>query len=275
MAFITSNSRLISTGNMIKSNTAYSWTYPLSLQPLRTENPSAGKRVKMSISGYNAAIYYTLTLPLNYKAGTAYSVIFECPGNVYGNFSGLPDDIVLGYGLSLGLDFILVQAPFVNTAKTAITTTWWSGGNATDDPTPTIETWTAILDYIEATYNVRNVILTGFSRGAIACCYVGCYNDTIATRWDGFIADAHFDGQVFTVAGASTRLARINNKKTLFFVGSDDSAKANTVAGKAAVDALGFPTTYIEKPSLGHDPTWILLNDSYAVSARTWINQFK
>ena len=39
-----------------------------------------------------------------------------------------------------------------------------------------------------------NLFLCGFSRGAIACGYIGLRNDRIAGLWKGFVACQHYDG---------------------------------------------------------------------------------
>ena len=46
----------------------------------------------------------------------------------------------------------------------------------------------------------ENVVLTGFSRGAIACGYIGLRNDRIAALWKGFHACQHSDGAAWNGA---------------------------------------------------------------------------
>ena len=40
----------------------------------------------------------------------------------------------------------------------------------------------------------KRVVLAGFSRGAIACNYIGLHDDDIASLWCGFICHSHYDG---------------------------------------------------------------------------------
>ena len=55
-----------------------------------------------------------------------------------------------------------------------------------------------------------DVVLTGFSRGAIACGYIGLRNDHVAALWKGFHACQHYDGAGWngaTMEGAMKRAA--------------------------------------------------------------------
>ena len=42
--------------------------------------------------------------------------------------------------------------------------------------------------------DAKRVVLAGFSRGAIACNYLGLHDDETAKLWRGFIAYSHYDG---------------------------------------------------------------------------------
>ena len=60
-----------------------------------------------------------------------------------------------------------------------------------------------------------NVVLTGFSRGAIACGYIGLRNDRIAALWKGFHACQHHDGDGWggaTMEGAIERASRFKGR---------------------------------------------------------------
>ena len=43
--------------------------------------------------------------------------------------------------------------------------------------------------------DISNIFICGFSRGAIACSYIGLADDEIASFWKGMITHDHFDGQ--------------------------------------------------------------------------------
>jgi predicted esterase len=232
--------------------------------PILEEAPPApGKRVEVVIGD----VYCCLYLPLNYVPGNYYSLLFDTPGNAYAGYSGLPDDIILGYGLSGGNDFIWVQAPFVNTDKDTVLTAWWGDGTQGSDPTCTIEVWQDILTEMKANYNIKNVIFSGFSRGAIAAANVGCYNDAIAAEWDAYIPNSYYDT-------SPVRTARVNGKKTLLIAGELDVGRTRTLNGQTLLNNLGYPNTYIEIPGGGHSPDWCLLDTDEASEARLWLSQY-
>ena len=51
------------------------------------------------------------------------------------------------------------------------------------------------------------VILTGFSRGAIACNYLGLHNEEIAGLWRAFIPYSHYDGVITSTGHTRARIA--------------------------------------------------------------------
>ena len=80
--------------------------------------------------------------------------------------------------------------PFVDKKNGRNATTWWGDVRAT-------------VGYCKATVlrtceefggDPSNVFIAGFSRGAIACNYIGLHDDEIASLWRGFICHSHYDG---------------------------------------------------------------------------------
>ena len=97
----------------------------------------------------------------------------------------LATDLLMG-----GKGFIWVSMPYIQKGKKENAVTWWGDRQAT-------------IDYCKVNLprSARNLegiwrtFICGFSRGAIACSYIGLADDEIASFWKGMIAHDHFDGQ--------------------------------------------------------------------------------
>jgi len=162
--------------------------------PVLSEGPpAAGKRVRHGLS--------VLYLPTDWKADTKWPVIVELAGNggytnKFGDVStGLPEGSNLGYGLSSGHGFIWLCVPYLNAKGDQVAIKWW-GDAPSYDPQPTLknlrETVKAVCREFDG--DETKVVLAGFSRGAIACNYLGLYDDETAKLWCGFFAYSHYDG---------------------------------------------------------------------------------
>lgn len=152
--------------------------------------------------------------------GGRYPVLGEYAGNgnyvnAYGDRSaGTVDGVSLGYGVSGGRDFIWVSLPFVDRANGVNAITWWGDVDAT------IEYCLAAVSVVCKKWggDRDRLFLTGFSRGVIACNYIGLHHDTVAGLWRGFVAHSHYDGvRAWTYpcsdrASALERLARLNGR---------------------------------------------------------------
>jgi len=150
--------------------------------------PGPGKRVRLEAGPL-------LYLPTDWTADKRWPVIFEYPGN--GGFSnklgdtsdGTAEGCVMGYGLSAGRGFIWVSLPFVN-ADGSEATKWWGDISATKR----LCVQTAQNICRDFGGDEKRLILAGFSRGAIACNYIGLHDDEIASLWCGMICHSHYDG---------------------------------------------------------------------------------
>jgi hypothetical protein len=243
--------------------------------------PAAGKRVKQITPGWEqGSIYHTLYLPANWQPGRKYPVLFEYAGNggysnKFGDISlGVPEGSNLGYGISGGTNFIWVCLPFIavtNGTKT-IATKWW--GNADE----TIRYCTNTVRFIcdEFGGNTNALVLCGFSRGAIACNYIGLHNDHIAPLWRAFIAHSHYDG-VLTgwpyakadQASALARLDRLNGRpQFISHEGSIDSTRAWLV--KTDVKRH---FTYAPIPFRNHSDEWVLRDLPERRQLRQWLQE--
>jgi hypothetical protein len=178
--------------------------------------PAPGKRVRYRLNGdEKSAIYSIVQLPQDWQSGRRYPVIVELPGNIYiapaCYSTGLPDQCVIGHGITKGKGAICLGLPFVDRKADAIVENGW--GN----PDDTAEYVMRMVETVCQQFggDRKNVVLTGFSRGAIACGYIGLRNDRIAGLWKGFHACQHYDGGGWngaTLPGALERAVRFQGK---------------------------------------------------------------
>jgi hypothetical protein len=160
--------------------------------------PATGKRVKVHRAGFGDGVYHVLYLPEDWRARPwrRYPIIVEYAGN--GNFvndygdvsTGVPEGSNLGYGISGGKGYIWLCLPYVDSAAKQNAITWWG------DPDATIDYCLgAVKEVVDRWRGDRSrVLLAGFSRGAIACNYIGLRNDAIAKLWRGFVCYSQYDG---------------------------------------------------------------------------------
>jgi hypothetical protein len=142
-----------------------------------------GKRVRQSIPEYEGSdVHHTLYLPKGWKRGRRYPVIVEYAGN--GNYQNRHGDVSegtvegsnLGYGISGGEKFLWLCLPYVNRHERKNEILWWG------DPEATADYCKKAVKLVCERYggDLSSVILAGFSRGAIACNYIGLRDDKIA-----------------------------------------------------------------------------------------------
>lgn len=248
--------------------------------PELTEEPlTPGKRVKQTLSQYDGTnVYHTIYLPSNWKNGKQYPIIVEYAGNgpylnKYGDEnSGKPDAANLGYGISGGKDFIWIVLPFISSNGKENQLSWW--GDIEASVNYTID----VVKDVCKNYggDINKVIVTGFSRGAIACNYIGLHNDKIANLWRGSITFSHYDGirewayPNSDAASALTRLKRLNGKPQLIIQENEGPA-----ATKAYIEKTGIvgDFTYLTIPYRNHDSRWLLQNIPERKVLRDWINR--
>lgn len=192
--------------------------------PMTMGEPSPGKRVRAVTTGYESTgVYHTLYLPMNWQPGKRWPVIVEYAGNGpytnrYGDFSnGTVEGSNLGYGISVGRNFIWICLPYVAVNEGVKTNTpkWWG------DVGETVSYCKRTVREVCQRYggDTNAVVLSGFSRGAIACNYIGLYDDEIASLWRAFIPHSHYDGvhTNWSYSGADrasawSRLKRLNGR---------------------------------------------------------------
>jgi acetyl esterase/lipase len=116
------------------------------------------------------------------------------------------------------------------------------------------------------------VLLAGFSRGAIACNFIGLHDDEIAALWKAFIAHSHYDGvRPWPYAGsdrrsAFQRLERLHNRAQFI---SHEGSVQETKAYLQGVEAEGA-FTFQALPYRNHTDTWVLRDIPERKTLRVW-----
>ena len=254
----------------------------LVLPKLASGNPAAGKRVKQAHPDWKQTkVYHLLYLPKDWQPGKRYPVIVEYAGNGpyqnrFGDLStGHPEGSKMGYGITAGRGFIWVCIPYLNSAGTRNVTQWW-GDKPTHDPQQTLSYCKKVVPWICQHYggDPKRVVLCGFSRGAIACNYLGLYDDEIARLWRAFIPYSHYDGvhrwgyPGSDKASALKRLQRLGARpQFICHEGTGVSAtrhylKETGVAGNFTIRATGFRN---------HNDAWLLRPSPARKALRAWL----
>lgn len=242
--------------------------------------PAAGKRVTLPAPGFEGtAVHHTICLPDNWKPGKKFPVLFEYAGN--GNYSnpklgdvcdGTVEGCHLGHGLSGGQDFIWVCLPFVEVVhdKKQNAKLWWG------DVEESVRYCLAAIDQTCEKFggDPGALILCGFSRGAIACNYIGLHDDRIAARWRAFFCYSHYDGvrTSWPYAGADRasaleRLQRLHGRPQFICMerstaATEDYLKETGIAGDFTFVSIPFPN---------HNDRWVLRDIPERKLARDWL----
>lgn len=247
--------------------------------PVVTEgSPGAGKRVKHKLDSYkDTDVYHVLYLPGNWERDKKYPVIVEYPGNgpfrnQYGDVcTGKPDDTKLGYGISGGKDFIWVALPFISLDGQRNQLKWWGDIEASVDYTVNV------VKKICADFggDENLVFLTGFSRGAIACNYLGLHNNEIAELWCAFMPFSHYDGvtdwgyAASEKEAATKRLMRLKGRPQLIM-----NENNGTRVTKEFIESTGIKGhfVYLDIPYRNHNDKWILQDIPERHFLRDWVD---
>jgi hypothetical protein len=243
----------------------------LATPPMTAGTPAPGKRVKQVAPEYQGTeVYHALYLPTDWRPGQRYPVLVDYAGNGnyrngYGDVStGRVEGSNLGYGISAGKGFIWVCMPYVNAKEKKNEIRWWGDVEAT--VTYCRKTVRRVCE--EYGGDPSAVIMTGFSRGAIGCGYLGLHDDKTADIWLAFLAYANFDGLsekwgYAEVDGASAqrRLKRLGGR-ALLVATEQDANQQNTYLCEARqyFEASGVlaPITYQTSTFRNHNDAWTL-----------------
>jgi hypothetical protein len=240
--------------------------------------PAAGLRVKQTVPDYSAtAAYHTLYLPKDWQPGNIYPVMVEYTGNNFYvgpdeiNSSGNVEDASLGYGITGGTGYIWISMPTVGGSPLANQNTWWG------DKATTKDYCKKAVRYVCDNYggDPAAVVLCGFSRGAIACNYLGLDDDSMADIWLAFMPHAHYDGQYTNwpyadadQASAKARLQRLGGR--LQFI-SEEIALDSPKSYLQGTGVSMAPFTFTVLPFINHTDLWTLRPVDLRASARTWL----
>lgn len=243
------------------------------ITPSVTEEPPApGKRVRQTNTSYaGTKVYHLLYLPTDWKKGEKYPVIVEYAGNKWETSPGTVEGSNLGYGISGGKGVIWICMPFVDKENQINAVTWWGDVDAT------VEYCKETVNRICAEYggDSSNVFIAGFSRGAIACNYIGLHDDEIATLWRGFICHSHYDGvRRWGYPGsdqksAATRLRRLGQRPQ--FISHENSVDATKTYLKNVYPSGNF--TFHTLSFSNHTDAWVLRDIPDRKIIRDWFNR--
>lgn len=240
--------------------------------------PAPGKRVRQVAAEYKGTqVHHALYLPTDWKPGRKYPVLVEYAGNGpyrnrYGDVStGRVEGSNLGYGISGGKGFIWLCLPYVNAKKKRNETRWWG------DVAATVEYCKKTVPRICRDYggDPSAVILVGFSRGAIACNYIGLHDDEIAKLWRAFVPYSHYDGvRRWGYAGgdraaALKRLKRLKGRPQ--FICRENSV---TETQKYLVSAgVKGDFTLMVTPFRNHNDRWAHRDTPQRRRLRAWVKR--
>ena len=241
--------------------------------------PAAGLRVRQTTRGWEGtAVHHTLYLPVNWKRGGKFPVLVEFAGNggYKNNFGDTCDGTVeggsLAFGISGGTDYICIAIPFVKVAdgRKENAANWW--GDADETAAYCVATVREVCR--EFGGDEKAVVLCGFSRGSIACNYIGLRNDTIAALWRAFICHSHYDGVRTTWpyadadrASALARLQRLKGRPQ--FISHEGSVEDT----RRYLDASGAraPFEFSALPYRNHTDRWALRDCEQRRKVRAWL----
>ncbi|GMV94194.1 MAG: hypothetical protein AMXMBFR82_39720 [Candidatus Hydrogenedentota bacterium] len=248
----------------------------LSLPPMTEGNPQPGARVRQTAPEYEGTdVYHALYLPTDWRAGERYPVIVEYAGNGpykndYGDVcTGKVEDCSLGYGVSGGEGFIWLCLPYVSADGQRNQLQWWGDIDAT------VDYCRRMVPRICETYggDPSKVILTGFSRGSIACNFIGLHDDAISALWCAFICHSHYDGvkawpyEGSDRASAMARLQRLGDRPQ--FISHEGSVDATRDYLATAYPGGDF--TFQSLLYRNHTDTWVLRDIPARDALRHWI----
>lgn len=229
--------------------------------------PAAGKRVKIHHADYEGTdLYHLLYLPSDWKPGQIYPVIIEYAGNRHRHGDGSVESCKLGYGISGGEGVIWLSLPFVDANKKANAPSWWG------DVEATVAYCKKTVKQACANYggDPAKVFLAGFSRGSIACNFIGLHDEEIAKLWSGFICHSHYEGvrewPQSDAKGALQRLQRLGDRPQ--WISHESSVGPVRAYLQKAMPEGNF--TIVSLPFPEHTDRWILRDIPARRQLRQW-----
>lgn len=261
----------VEVADLVAAGTEPPWERPpgrIDVPTVEDGAPAAGKRVFHPVGesrkeGKSPAA--VLWLPRDWKPGASYPVIVEYPGNIFftaGCYStGRPAQCVIGYGMTRGTGAIWISLPFVD-ANACIAEHSWG------DPDATANFCVRAVEDVCARFggDRTRLVLTGFSRGAIACGYIGLRNDRIAGLWRGLHCCQHYDGDGWNGSTPEGALERARRFRGVGVFHTDNSA----AKVRPFVDTLGVPATIVSSGLGAHSCAMFLDERESTRRLRDW-----
>lgn len=256
--------------------------------PLIEGTPQAGRRVVHRLPGYPDSVYHTLYLPSNWHKNEKFPMIVELTGNggyrnTFGDrCTGLAQDAKLGYGLVSNDRAIWICVPYLNDDGSEVVHKWW--GTAPEyRPHATIQYLKHSIENACEQFggDRHRIVLAGFSRGSIACNYLGLNNDDIATYWKGFVCFSHYDGilQAWPYssddeASAQLRLHRLQGRPQLIIneTANGDQGMLYRVEKYLKSTAPDGQFEFLDTGFRNHSDEWVLRPSPARARARHWID---
>lgn len=248
----------------------------LELPKVTDEVPAAGRRVRHRLPQFaDTGLYHVLYLPPEWQPDGQFPVMVEYPGNGgardrLGDIcTGKMEDCKLGYGLSGGQGWICICLPFVQPEKKQHALNWWGDAEAT--AAYCREAVQLLLRDLGG--DPEKVVLTGFSRGAIAGNYIGLRDDETAKLWRAMILHSHYDGvrrwgfADDDAESARRRLARFGKRPQ--FIAHELSVEPT----RKFLQGADVSATFLALPWPNHSDAWVMKDTPARAEARRWLSE--
>lgn len=247
----------------------------------------AGHRILFAPDPARPQLQCALWLPTDWSSARRWPVFVELPGN--GGYrdargdecSGRPEDCNLGYGLTEGRGWIWLCLPFLNAAGDQPALTWW-GDAPQHQPEATVQFWQLAVRNICEQFQgePRCVVLSGFSRGAIACNALGLHDDGIAGLWTAFLPCSHYDGvRQWPFGGSDRRSAgerfrRLQGRPQLILGEGLQTVETERYLRTVLVGEPGDSgLTLLSTGFVNHSDGWSLRPCEARAKARQWLSE--
>jgi hypothetical protein len=262
----------------------------LELPAMTRGEPRAGARVKQVLpASAQTAVHHALYLPTDWAPEGRYPVIVEYAGN--GGYRGPFGDVCtgtvegckLGYGLTAGEGHLWVCLPYLDASGTSNVRQWWGSGPDLD-PGPTVAYCREAVRWICEQWGGDSdaVVLVGFSRGALACNYIGLHDDQIAGLWRGFVPFSHYDGVAVhwpyphaDRRSALERLRRLDGRPQFICSESLPGNEPNVATTQQYLEATGVEGdwTFVPTGFRNHSDAWVLRPSPARSALRAWLEE--
>jgi hypothetical protein len=161
--------------------------------------------------------------------------------------------------------------PFVDSKNNRIATQWWGDTEATVEYC--LETVPAVCR--EYGGDPGRILLCGFSRGSIACNYIGLRNDRIAELWRAFVCYSHYDGVrrwPYADWGGEAALERLKRLKGRpQFICHENSVEET----RRYIESTGMKGRFTLEtlPYRNHNDSWVLRPVPLRAKLRKWVQE--